>query len=372
MGPSGRPSILELLLESRARVEGQGKVEEQEREVGRNQLLASVKKKRKLDEMQDEKCKFPASTECMTRGLVMKYLQQVAPSLAKGFQEKFQPGEMEVTLEEVVGGYRREGVKLGVKILKNHKSVGQTFKNRTTGTKRRKFIAVEDDVIRAAMSQGEIDSKEVAKQLNRCEKSVINRAEILKRTGGKKMKSCRFSLPEDLMILETLILPRLMDEKLSAITLTNQCVKELATQMNRGKEVVIMRWLSTLQPTLLQHHTGTLNLRVERMMANHIVENYRDYSDIRWEEVAARKEYAGHTVSSLKNMFLSKLKNAASQKYKTSDVTLSKISDYCELVYGEGSSSRLRSMDKPRLQRQQDVINYFEGKVEELGIKDFL
>jgi len=260
-----------------------------------------------------------------------------------------------------------------VKILKNHKSLGQRFKNRTTGTKRRKFIAVEDDVIRAAMSQGgEIDSKEVAKQLNRCEKSVINRAEILKRTGGKKMKICRFSLPEDLMILETLILPRLMNEKLSAITLTNHCVKELATQTNRGKEVVIRRWLSTLQPTLLQHHTGTLNLRVERMMANHIVENYRDYSDIRWEEVAARKEYAGHTVSSLKDMFLSKLKNAASQKYKTGDVTLSKISDYCELVYGEGSSSRLRSMDKPRLQRQQDVINYFEGKVEELGIKDFL
>ena len=103
------------------------------------------------------------------------------------------------------------------------------------------------------------------------------------------------------------------------------------------------------------------------------MENYRDYSNIKWEEVAGRREFAGHTVTSLKMLFDNLRKNTGRKfSLAPSDVTVRLIADYCELVYSEGSTARLRSKDKTKLQRQQDVITFFEGKVEELGIQDFL
>ena len=367
----GRPSILELLLQARARMEGQakvearagmegrgkvdarnglearaglegrGKVQEGEGEKGvrkkvKEKQIAPVPKKRKLEEKQDENCKFEAKIEAMTRSLVVKYLQGVAPGLARELRGRVRLVETEVALEEVVAGYRRQGIKLRIE---NQKPVGEKKKiskgeNKKVGFKLRRFMAEEDDVIMAAISQGEIDSKEIAKQLNRSLKSVIERVQILKRTGGKKVKSSRFTLPEDLLILETLILPRLRDEKLSAITLTNQNVRELASKFNRSRNVVVKRWVSTLQPTLLQHYSGTLNLRVERMLASFILENFTDYSDIRWEEVAVRREFAGHTITSLKHIYLTHMRPHAARKFniEASEVSLKDISIYCEEV----------------------------------------
>jgi len=244
------------------------------------------------------------------------------------------------------------------------------------GVKHKRFTPEEDEIIKAAIDEGNDDIPTISKQLKRNTGSVHNRVKLLKRSdGSRSIRSC-FELAEDLAILETLALPRLQKDKLPNITLHTHenDVRELTQQLKRGRaSTLTKRWSDLLQPYLLQHYSGTLNLRVERMLANHIVESYRDYSDIRWEEVADRREFAGHTVTSLKRL-LGTFRMGAGRKFglERSEVTLRNIGDYCELVYGEGSTSRLKLNSKVKLQRQQDVITFFERKVEELGIQDFL
>ena len=49
-------------------------------------------------------------------------------------------------------------------------------------------------------------------------------------------------------------------------------VNKLAELWNIDAKEIINSWDITLQPTVLQHYYGTLNLRVERMLANYILE----------------------------------------------------------------------------------------------------
>ena len=75
--------------------------------------------------------------------------------------------------------------------------------------------------------------------------------------------------------------PRLKDTKLSKIIIHRKDVRKLAKETgNRNEFSGTNRWSHTLQPTLLQHYTGTLNLRVERMLANYIQLHFTDYADI--------------------------------------------------------------------------------------------
>ena len=60
---------------------------------------------------------------------------------------------------------------------------------------------------------------------------------------------------------------------------------------------------------LLQHKAGTLDLRVEVMLASHVLEIYNSVHEINWIEVVSKPEFTGHTVYSLKNhIFNSKTK----------------------------------------------------------------
>ena len=81
-------------------------------------------------------------------------------------------------------------------------------------------------------------------------------------------------------MLEILIVPRL--GKLSDVFLRmgDPDVCELSQQWNRGSTSIMNHWMNTLQPMLLQHYSGTLNLRVERMLANHIADNCTDFAQI--------------------------------------------------------------------------------------------
>ena len=62
----------------------------------------------------------------------------------------------------------------------------------------------------------------------------------------------------------------------------------------------------------------------------------------------------------------------ASWKYgmERADLTLKIIADYSKEVYGEGGSHR--GVPKSQQERKQQVISFFEGKVEELGLVEFL
>ena len=46
------------------------------------------------------------------------------------------------------------------------------------------------------------------------------------------------------------------------------------------------------------------------------------------------------------------------------------MAQYCEAVYGEGGQGG--RMGSKKIQRQTDVIAFFEDKVDELGIVNFL
>ena len=102
---------------------------------------------------------------------------------------------------------------------------------------------------------------------------------------------------------------------------------------------------------------------------------YTEFNLIDWKKVADRKEFVGHTEISLKGLYFKKLRDHAKKKLQlaSKDVNLHRIVEYCELVYGEEAQGySMARLNKDKIQRQRDVITFFEGKVAEKGIKDFL
>ena len=322
--------------------------------------------------------KSEVRSERLATAVALAHMGKVAPELARELarelKKQFKVPEVCVTLEEMVKVYKQKEGK--GKRSDNEATLKRTVKNRVTGVKKKRFTQDEDEFIKEAIDEGKVNITTISKHLNRNSGSVHNRIELLKRSDDSISRWTGFDLTEDLAILETLVLPRLQKDKLSNIYFHRQDygVRELTQQLKRGSlDTLTKRWVGMLQPTLLQHYSGTLNLRVERMLANHIVESYRDYSDIRWEEVAARREFAGHTIISLKNIYLTNLRANTGLKFSinSSEVSLKDITLYSEEVYGKGKLSQALP-SKVKLQRQKEVIAFVEGKVEELGIKDFL
>ena len=108
------------------------------------------------------------------------------------------------------------------------------------------------------------------------------------------------------------------------------------------------------------------------MLANIICDTYTDFSTIDWPEVAARSEFVGHTEYSLRRMYLNTLCRMAERRFglNRGEVTPQHVAKYCELVVVYGKDGGSGSSNK--MQRQRDVISYFEMKVVELGLKSFV
>lgn len=181
----------------------------------------------------------------------------------------------------------------------------------------------------------------------------------------------RFTLVEDILVLERLVIPRVRNEKLSNIVLIRQHCTDLTRHLDKSPTAIMLRWISVLQPWLLQHYSGTLNLRVEMMLANYILDTFTDFSTIEWPEVAKRSEFAGHTENSLRMMYMNTMCKGAKRKFGINgdEVTPQRIVEYCESVriYGEGGDER-----SSKMKGQRDVISYSERKVMELDLKDFV
>ena len=249
--------------------------------------------------------------------------------------------------------------------------------NVQTGGRRIRFTLKEDDIIRSAMIEAEasgkpVDKRALARKINRSSGSVYNRIAKFSRSQPLKKKNV-FSLVEDQCILETLVVPRLGTEKLAEVFLrqNDSEVVNLSKQWNRGPTSLMNRWMNILQPMLLQHYSGTLNLRVERMLANRISENYKHFAEIDWTDVAARGEFAGHTERSLRNMYFFISKHTRLRfEVQNSEVNPQQIAQYCEEVYVEGG--RKLTVSNSKVQRQNEVIAFFKDKVLVQSIKDFL
>ena len=107
------------------------------------------------------------------------------------------------------------------------------------------------------------------------------------------------------------------------------------------------------------------------MLSNLLAETFADFSDIDWVKVAKRQEFVGHTEYSLKNIFKQTLKNTKLKfGMDNSTVSLKHLVEYCEQVYEEGGGRMEANLKK--VDRQKEVIAFFERKVAGLGIKDFV
>ena len=111
------------------------------------------------------------------------------------------------------------------------------------------------------------------------------------------------------------------------------------------------------------------NLKVflQLWLANHLLETYNDIQYIVWTDVAEKPEFSGHTANSLKNITFHGLKVNARSKFglSKSEITLVKVQEYSLAVYGEGRKTREHVIKHQRL-----VIEYFEERVSQLGLKN--
>jgi transposase len=228
----------------------------------------------------------------------------------------------------------------------------------------------EIEVIKDALLEfgDALDIMVMAKQLGRNHSTIRDWIKKIKTNGGKtpvKKITHHTSLEEDLVILDSVV-PRLQGRKLAdTVFLSRQEWEELGEQLGRGRTSVENRWKNNLQPWLLQHAAGTLNLPVRRMLVTHIAGRYNDRFDIDWAEVATKPEFAGNTIRTLKNIYIG-FEGHLLRKYK--QASPKDILAYVEGVYkGEGVNQGEAQRERPRA-----VIGYFEARVEELGITDYL
>merc|ERR1719233_2079493 len=87
---------------------------------------------------------------------------------------------------------------------------------------------------------------------------------------------------------------------------------DVATALGRLNKVhsPALRWAHFLQPWIMQHYAGTLNLDIRMMLVNHLAETYHTRESIDWDAVASKSEFAGNTVTNLQYTFSYILKNA--------------------------------------------------------------
>ena len=287
MPPSGEELILKLLSQSVARLEsGDRKRKQEEKEVT---FLDDVKRVRK------DVPATPSNNDIIASLIVYHHLKEVSPELAVEFSALHTSKFVFNHLTNASPELTEELAVLQQSCMKPYK---KKMVNKKAGVSSRRFTPKEDDIINEAIKEAGKDTivnvKDLAKKLNRPEKSVIDRIGSLKRNGGLH-KVMRFTLIEDTMILEQLVIPRVRNEKLSEIVLHKHQGAELTKQLNKSRHGVLKRWGTVIQPWLLQHYSGTLNLRVERMVPIYILDT--DFT-IEWSEVAVRSGFAGLTENS--------------------------------------------------------------------------
>ena len=245
------------------------------------------------------------------------------------------------------------------KIVKEHGD-----KSRPEYKERRTYTPEEDARILVECEGGTGFSK-LARSLGRHGSSVGTRYRMLK--NGFQQKK-HFTPADDKIILDAVI-ERLHGRRLSEVSITREEWRQVGDRILKNEKGVSLRWTLNLYPMLLQHYSGTLNFRVHVLLANHVKDTYEDFQSIVWNDVASKKEFVGHTVSSLKNRIYSNLKIGAMRKFglKQDEINPKIVAKHAREVHGEGFRVRRNVIEK-----QREVLDYFEMKVVNLGISNFI
>jgi len=232
-----------------------------------------------------------------------------------------------------------------------------------------KFTPEEDEILLNAMKNGDkINFVQLGKDLKRKDMSIRNRIEKLK-TG----KTCRerrlYTLVEDIVVLDAVLKHLDEHQSLEMLNLPYSDWKRVGDLIGSHPRHVTLRWVNHLKPWILQHNSGTLNLDIRRMLANYVADNFKDINSIDWPSVAAKKEFAGHTQASLRNVFFTAIFQETKRNLNafTEDITLDMVADFANKTFATGG----RKVRDTILTRQKEVVAYFECYVKKHCIKSF-
>jgi len=378
-------------------------------------------KKRKLE------TKMPSTSTCLdTAAIVYHYLRVVSPSIASALLDIYPEVDMDctITLDEVVqqewkimtdeaavqslSKYKDESSFLKGNGIKDDKSktlpnevkmknddikekdvVVAVADNRSQPRERNKgkskgvgkscrkmcqrvkrpISPREDSIILRKMKEmgDDLNMKELAEELGRPIGTVEWRVKKLK-SGDSSRHTKLFSLAEDEAILEK-VLPGLQTNKLHKLVLPNDgSLNEFAAALGRPNKgpSIALRWVRFLQPWIMQHYAGTLNLDIRMMLVNHLAETYENRESIDWDAVADKSEFAGNTASKLKFTFLITLAKAT--RSLDTEISWEQIQDRCKEYI---SQTKRRNSKKAEIRRFQ-VIRYFENYVKKQELVDYI
>jgi len=246
--------------------------------------------------------------------------------------------------EEMEGSAQRS-------ISKSIKSMKKTY---SAGGRKRIFTQEEDAVILSALpTEGaEFDFVSLAKDLGRSQASVRSRFRKLQ-AGDTKKRRMAFALSEDKAIID-MVFPY-VDQVLEGRVPNREWLRMAEEMCPRRCQSLRSRWEHYLKPWILQNQAGTLNLSINNLLLAHLVSSYSSIDAIAWSEVAKMKEFVGHTESSLRSLFYSKL-------YKNAQNTLGKdwhLVTLKEVAEVEESRVKDEKISRGVEERQAEVIKYW-------------
>lgn len=167
----------------------------------------------------------------------------------------------------------------------------------------KKFTPDEDQIILDAIKDSDVKdaSRKLTKKLGRNNMSIECR--IQKLLSGVTARQYKlFTLNEDLLIIDNVIESLKEGESLYDVGLRD--IKNLSVSIGRHHISVYKRWDTTLRIWLLQFYNKTLNLSIETMLSTFLAENFDEMDKIDWNLVLSVQEFSGHTLSSLKRIFI--------------------------------------------------------------------
>ena len=232
------------------------------------------------------------------------------------------------------------------------------------------FKPEEDQILLEAIRSGEeLDFTKLAKKMNRNSGSVLNRVNKLKFTGVSTTSQKSYTINEDLRIIDLAVKNLQKFSKLDD-DLLRDC-EDLAVGLRRKTESVRYRWVYQLLVWLKSYYEKTLNLDIRIMLANVVADNFENIDSIDWNFVISFKEFSAYTILSIKSQFFSVILRTARRlnNGEKTDLTLRDIATFASTAYSKENAKKISASI---LVRQREVIEYFEKKVKELGIKDFL
>ena len=211
----GDELIMRLLSQSVARLESSDRKRKllEEKEVT---FLESVKK------VKENEPECASATIDITESLVVYYhLREVSPKLA----EELSSAQVLLLVLNYLKKLSPElADELALMQISPKNSGEKKMANKKAGVSCKRFTPVEDEMIKDAIEEAgkekTVNVNDLAKRLKRPVKSVITRIDSLKRNGGIHRKM-HFTLIEDVLVLEHLVIPRIGKEKCQKLCCTS-------------------------------------------------------------------------------------------------------------------------------------------------------